>query len=93
MSFPSCRLGLQMPQPPFKNEVFRPYLRKYVLVFFEEILIYSRNEQDHVHHVDTGLATLSNFLKVNVKKGCFGVPRVAYLGHVISTLEVEVDQE
>lgn len=40
------------------NEVFRPYLRRFVLVFFDDILIYSVNEGEHIQHVDTVLATL-----------------------------------
>ena len=37
------------------NEVFRPYLRKFVLNFFDNILIYSRNEEEHKLHVNTVL--------------------------------------
>ena len=33
------------------NDIFRPLLRKFVLVFFDEILIYGKGEQEHVEHV------------------------------------------
>ena len=76
------------------NEVFQPYLHKFVLIFFDDILIYSRNEEEHTEHVGTVLTTLAaHSLVINGKKCSFGVPRVAYLGHVISAQGVEVDQE
>lgn len=76
------------------NEVFRPYLRKFVLVFFDDILIYSRTEAEHKDHLDLVLSTLQlHSLFVNQKKCEFGVVRVAYLGHVISGNGVEMDQE
>ena len=40
------------------NEVFRPYLRKFVLVFFDDILIYSSDEETHRSYVDLVLRLL-----------------------------------
>lgn len=40
------------------NEVFRPFLRKFILVFFDDILIYSRDEISHYDHVKTTLEKL-----------------------------------
>lgn len=74
------------------NEVFRPYLRGFVLVFFDDILIYSADEGAHVKHVETVLATLSQHqLYANFKKCEFGQREVAYLGHRISSKGVSVD--
>ena len=76
------------------NKVFRPYLCKFVLVFFDDILVYSLDEHTHQTHVDTVLHTLaSHSLIINESKCSFGVRQVAYLGHVISAPCVAVDHE
>ncbi|KAJ0436024.1 putative nucleotidyltransferase, Ribonuclease H [Helianthus annuus] len=74
------------------NDLFRPHLRKFVLVFFDDILVYSRNLDDHLHHLSTVLEVLAtNKLFAKLSKCCFGVSKVNYLGHVISSSGVAVD--
>ena len=40
------------------NRVFRPYLDQFVVVFIDDILVYSKNEQEHEHHLRIVLQTL-----------------------------------
>lgn len=76
------------------NEVFCPFLRKFVLVFFDDILVYSKNEHQHLDHVKQVLEKLrSSQLYANLEKCSFGQQEVSYLGHVISRQGVAMDQE
>ena len=75
------------------NEVFRPYLRKFVLVFFDDILVYSASLEDHVHHLASVLELLSSHkLYANNKKCEFGLSEVTYRGHVVSITGMAMDQ-
>lgn len=74
------------------NDVFRPFLRKFVLVFFDDILICSKDEATYNSHVDQVLELLLHEkLYVNRKKCKFGKTEVAYLCHIISTKGVALD--
>jgi hypothetical protein len=67
------------------NEVFRPYLRKFVLVFFDDILVYSKNLKEHLKHVRLVLEALKvHHLYAKASKCTFESLEVDYLGHVIS---------
>lgn len=75
------------------NSIFRHHLRKFVLVFFDDILVYSRTREehmDHVHQVFTILQQQQLFVKH--KKCQFGKMELEYLGHIISGAGVKVDQ-
>ncbi|XP_058776595.1 uncharacterized protein LOC131650912 [Vicia villosa] len=67
------------------NDLLRPYLRRFVLVFFDDILIYSTCLSDHVYHLQLILKLLcSNQFYAKLSKCTFAVPKVDYLGHIIS---------
>jgi hypothetical protein len=74
------------------NDVLRPYLRRFVLVFFDDILIYSSSWAEHLQHVNIVLNALcAHRLHLKRSKCSFGAPSVAYLGHVISEGGVAMD--
>ncbi|CAH9099513.1 unnamed protein product [Cuscuta epithymum] len=74
------------------NHILKPYLRKFVLVFFDDILVYSRNVEEHREHLGKVLKVLQeNQLVVNRKKCYFGQKELAYLGHIISGIGVSAD--
>lgn len=74
------------------NEVLGGFLRRFVLVFFDDILIYSATWTEHLIHVKAVLETLhTNKLFVKESKCNFGATSVAYLGHIISAKGVAMD--
>jgi len=74
------------------NDVLRPFLRRFVLVFFDDILIYSKTWADHLRHIRAVLDVLRQHrLFVKRSKCTFAAPSVAYLGHVISAAGVAMD--
>jgi hypothetical protein len=74
------------------NEIFKPMLRKFVLVFFDDILIYSATWEKHLQHLKITLNVLANNqLVANRKKCAFAQLKVEYLGHVISLEGVAMD--
>lgn len=76
------------------NQMFRPFLCKFVLVFFDDILVYNIDWDSHLHHLKQVFDTLhANQLKVKLSKCSFAQPQVQYLGHIISTKGVAMDLE
>jgi len=74
------------------NDIFQPYLQRFILVFFFDILVYSRSWKDHLLYIKQVLGILSdNQLYIKLSKCQFGVILVGYLGHLISSEGVVVD--
>jgi hypothetical protein len=74
------------------NDVLLPFLRHFVLVFFDDILIYSTTWADHLRHLRAVLDELRRHqLFVKRTKCSFGASSVVYLGHVISAAGVAMN--
>ena len=74
------------------NELFYPYLRKFVLVFFDDILVYCKTWKEHLKHLEEVLSVLEkNQFYAKLSKCTFGQKEVEYLGHIISREGVQVD--
>ena len=76
------------------NSIFRPYLRKFILVFFYDILIYSPTWEQHLEHVQLTLVVLRQHqFYVKMSKCAFGKQELEYLGHIITHRGVKVDEK
>jgi hypothetical protein len=74
------------------NHVLRNFIGKFVVVYFDDILIYSRNESDHSEHIRQVLKVLhESQLYGNLEKCTFCKDKVIFLGYVFSKNGVEVD--
>ncbi|GJS67859.1 ty3-gypsy retrotransposon protein [Tanacetum coccineum] len=76
------------------NDLFRPVLRHFVLVFFDDILIYSRNRAEHYTHLRYVFHKLQqNHFHAKASKCVFGVTDISFLGHRISGQGVSPEAE
>ena len=74
------------------NRVFHAYLDKFVVVFIDDILVYSKSREEHADHLRIVLQTLVDHqLYAKLKKCDFWMEKVHFLGHVISAEGVSVD--
>ncbi|MCO6516945.1 MAG: hypothetical protein J6586_10735, partial [Snodgrassella sp.] len=74
------------------NRVFKDYLDKFVIVFIDDILIYSRSEEEHERHLGLVLQRLREHrLYAKFKKCEFWLPQVAFLGHIVGRDGIQVD--
>ncbi|GJV23397.1 putative reverse transcriptase domain-containing protein [Tanacetum coccineum] len=74
------------------NRVCKPYMEKFVIVFIDDILIYSRDEKEHEEHLKTILELLKKEeLYAKFSKYEFWIHTVKFLGHVIDSSGIHVD--
>ena len=73
--------------------VHRPYIGVFVVVYYDDILVFSKSLKEHVTHVRTILQTLrKEHLYANMEKCLFGVDKLVFLGFVVSSKGVHVDE-
>jgi hypothetical protein len=74
------------------KSVFMPELKKFVVVFINDILVYSKNEEEYVWHLRVILQRLQDHqLYAKFSKCAFWVKKVPFLGHIISAEGIAVD--
>ena len=72
--------------------IVKPFLKKIVLLFFDDILIYRKSSEEHVQHVDMVLKLLEEHWLYDKPSKCdFRVQKVEYLSHIVSHESVKVD--
>lgn len=75
----------------FMNFLFGPH-KKFILVFFDDILVFSKTKEEHIEHLKITLQILKdNNLSVKMSKCQFATPTLVYLGHIISAEGIATD--
>ena len=76
------------------TQFLRPYLEKFVVVYFDDILIYSRTRDEYLSNLHSVCSTLrKEKFYVNPKKYAFLTDSVTFLGFILSSQGIAVDQE
>lgn len=74
------------------NDLFRPFIDEFVLVYLDDILIFSKSWNEHVCHVKKVLVVLKNEkLYVKLSKCEFGKTSLVYLGHILGPGQLKID--
>jgi hypothetical protein len=76
------------------NRIFHSYLDRFVVVFINDILVFSKSEDEHAEHLRIVLRTLQEKkLYAKLSKCEFWLKEVSFLGHVVSSGDIAVDPQ
>jgi hypothetical protein len=76
----------------YMNRIFHPFLDRFVVVFIDDILVYSKSEEEHAEHLRIVLGVLKeNQLFAKLSRCEFWLREVSFLGHVILKCGIVVD--
>jgi hypothetical protein len=76
------------------NHVLRAFIGKFVVVYFDDILISSKNLYENLDHLCNELSVLSSEkLYANLKKSTFCMEKIVFLGYVVTAQGIKIDEE
>lgn len=89
---PFCLTNVPATFQCLMNDILRPFLRQFVLVFLDDILIYSPSLEQHLHHLQLVFEQLRvHTLYLKASKCSFAQTQLEYLGHILSVAGVSTN--